>query len=99
MSRIVFTEVVPHDLPPLHGPPCPGVTTHRWTLSVREGDVVLSSGCDECDAVYEPYMVEMAELTGRMSWEHEHPPRQCPSFMLGPCDHAAWLQFTPEDGQ
>ncbi len=87
------------DWEPLHGPPCPGVTTHRWTILINEGSVLISSGCDECDSIVENDYLEMAELSGRLSWKHEHPPGMCPSFLLGPCDHSVWLQFTPEAGR
>lgn len=80
---------------PEYGPPCPGPTTHRWTLRLESDDVSVRSGCAECDAWMETYMVD-AELVGRLTFEHEHEPRPCPNFLDGPCDHAWWWRFTPE---
>lgn len=99
MIRFVVDETT-EPTGPLHGPPCPGVASHRWTLSVEEGDISLRSGCDECDAIWEPHYVEMGELPGRLSWEHDHEPGRCPNALrFLPCDCNVWLQFTPEAGQ
>lgn len=97
MSRLQWEwNDTPVDDRPLQGPACPGVQTHRWTLTINEGDIHLWSGCEECESVWEPHFVEMSELTGRLAWEHEHPPGQCPSWLSGPCDHSTWLRFIPE---
>lgn len=96
MSAIVWEEHPAFDNREVHGPPCPGLHIHRWSLSIEEGDIVLTSGCEECDWAFEHDYVEMRPLTGRMVWEREHAPGDCPSFLDGPCDHGYWVRFIPE---
>ncbi|HEV2928416.1 MAG TPA: hypothetical protein VGW74_06975 [Propionibacteriaceae bacterium] len=79
---------------PIYGPSCPGPHIHRWVLRVEDETVSLSSGCEECDGF--DLCEVLAEVPGRAAWEDEHPVGHCPSFLDGPCDHASWLRFTPE---
>lgn len=42
-------EEVKFDDRPIQGPPCLGIHTHPWRLSVYEGRASLTSGCADCD--------------------------------------------------
>lgn len=60
MAMTTFNEWVimdPNDpsLRPVYDqPPCPGPTTHSWTLTIEEGRMGLGSGCSDCD-IWIPY--------------------------------------------
>jgi hypothetical protein len=96
VSAITLQQHPAFDDRPVHGPPCPGVETHRWSLSIDCGEWFLTSGCQECDWVYETEDVLVRPISGRMAWEREHAEADCPSFLDGPCDHAYWVRFIPE---
>lgn len=84
---------------PEHGPPCGvGPAGHKWTLTIEQGQVLLGSGCDECDdAVLGPVGIEVLEmrpLGGRLQFEQDHPPGGCP-YLFDICDHDHWWTFVP----
>ncbi len=99
MDPIEFVEVDPSEIDerPTLGPPCPGYSVHRWTLIIEDGSVLLGSGCDECDLHLATEEVT-TELTGRLSFEHEHDGGRCPNAIrFLPCDCNYWWRFTPEE--
>lgn len=100
MKPVVWEAV--EDVEPVSGPPCgvhPG--GHTWELSIQQGEICLTSGCEECDdAVLGPIGIDVLEvrpIAGRLAFEREHPEGQCP-YMFDICDHGYWWTFVPDDG-
>ncbi len=96
-------EVIEGDDPrfaPEYGPPCPGLhllkDTHQneWKLVIEEGQITLTSGCQDCDrVVWDPvggedlemsipikgYLMSHVEVYGYETPEYNH-----------------WWEFIPE---
>lgn len=78
---------------PVFGPPCPGPTSHRWSLTIEEGQVTLLSGCDDCqDVVFGPANGEDVAMnvtvSGRLDSHLERYGWETPEY-----DH--WWEFVP----
>jgi hypothetical protein len=69
------------DMPPSQEPSLPECTVtpegHDWRLTVSEGQIGLTSGCEQCDDIAtmvggeDIYMA--GTITGKMVWEPDHP--------------------------
>lgn len=90
---VVLDPADPLLAPVYDQPPCPGPTFHEWSLTIEEGRMALSSGCQECDDVVLTPMggedVEMATvIKGRLTSHLETYGWETPEY-----DH--WWEFVP----
>ena len=96
-----MTEFVPVDddlILPEPQPPCMiGVGGHTWKLTIEEGRIGLTSDCESCDesvfGAMGTEIVEMAEITGRLDFCHDHLGKP---HGFGVCDCNYWWQFVPD---
>jgi len=98
---ISFSEVTPSEYNLDPAPVCDvGWDGHQWILSVEEGQVSLSSGCDICDCSFDvsdacELLFLKGGILGQLKVVPEHP-------NLGGwhgttrCDCGWWYEFIPE---